>query len=429
MNDTFTSATAENEADILAHVDLHAALAAGGLDLNNHAVEHISLGTPNGDLAPYVGMVATNTVLNDTIHATNNVSYNKCPHIARDAITALAIVLPNWYSSNVTGDTNGGGVDTWTAAIEYPAGTYTRVTFSGAVSGTVQPGANLVSDFVKVVIPNGAKFWTRIYCVSTGTLLYTSYYQPDGTAQGAYGTSTTAVPDLTMGGNTNYMTGSNTAFRTPVAIIGITSKKTLAIVGDSIAVGTSDVLDGTMAAGYIARAFGNRYAYMNLAIYGSALSQFLSSGAKRSALINSYCSHVITNYGTNDVFSGRTAVQVKADLISFVSQFWTKPTAVCTLLPRTTSTDSWATAANQTVAAQEAVRIVVNATIRNGSITGAVCFYDVERFAESSYMSGKWQFIPGTISPAWAAYTWDGVHPNAQGYAAIAAGIVPSRLM
>jgi lysophospholipase L1-like esterase len=379
----------------------------------------------------YLGQVATGCGVPNNLHASNLFSYSRCPHWARDDIRSLQIVLPNWYVNASMVETNGGGIGTWTASIEYPAGTFTQVTFSGSASGTVAAGANLVSDAVAVTIPSGAKFWTRLWQSAPGKMLWTNQYCGDGSAQMAYSTTLGGCPDLTMGGTAATVTAAENAMMLPVAIIAQTCKPSIGIVGDSISVGKGDIGDAGGLQGYLSRAFGGRAALVNVGVSSDTLVNFIASGTKRRALVNDYCSHVIVEYGSNDVTNARTAAQILADTITVLGYFPTKRTAVCTLTPRVTSTDAFVTEVNQTVLASEAVRVVVNAQRRNGlaaattlGVTSAI--FDIERACESAYLSGKWQVIGGTISPATATYTDDGVHPNRTGYMAIAASINPA---
>lgn len=376
----------------------------------------------------YLGQVATGCGVPNNLHASNLFSYSRAPHHARDDIKSLQIVLPNWYVNGSMVETNGGGIGTWTASIEYPAGTFTQVTFNGSATGTVAAGANLVSDTVSVTIPSGAKFWTRLWQNAPGKMLWTNQYTGDGSAQFAFSTTAGGCPDLTMGGAATTVTAAENAMMLPVAIIAQTSNPSIGIVGDSIAVGKGDVADASGLQGYLSRAFGGRYALLNVAVSSDTLVNFIASSTKRRALINSYCSHVIVEYGSNDVTNSRTAAQILADTNTVLGYFSTKRTAVCTLTPRVTSTDAFVTEANQTVLASEAVRVVVNAQRRNGlaaatALGTAAAILDIERACESAYLSGKWQVIGGTISPGTATYTDDGVHPNRTGHIAIAGSI------
>jgi hypothetical protein len=141
------------------------------------------------------------------------------------------------------------------------------------------------------------------------------------------------------------------------------------------------------------------------------MQSYATTNAKRTEMLQ-WATHVVMNMGINDVTAGRTPAQVLADTNTVVATFGGKPTAITTLMPVTTSSDSWVTVANQTAHANDGNRNIVNAQRRNGAVVGVSTIYDIERFCESSYMSSKWQVIPGTITPGTPSYTADGTHPN-----------------
>jgi lysophospholipase L1-like esterase len=88
-----------------------------------------------------------------------------------------------------------------------------------------------------------------------------------------------------------------------------------------------------------------------------------------------------------------------------------------TITPSTTSTDSWATTGNQTPESSNAVRVQVNDWIRTvpSPLSG---YFEIADLAETARNSGIWK----------AGYTSDGLHPNATGHSALAAGIDVSKL-
>ncbi len=107
--------------------------------------------------------------------------------------------------------------------------------------------------------------------------------------------------------------------------------------------------------------------------------------------------YVVSNYGINDVFHPRTLDQIKADLQKIWAYFAARGAKVfqTTLTPRTSSTDFFYSLANQTVTAQESVRLGVNNWLRDASASGAVAqsggalagVFDVSPYCETD---GKW---------------------------------------
>ena len=356
--------------------------------------------------------VATGTHIMNTLAASNTTTFSRTPHTLMSAVTSLAIVLPNWYVNGQT-ETNAGSA-TWTAAIEYPAGTFTRVTFAGANSVTSATGGNIVSDMMPVAIPKGDKFWVRLFQNAPSKAVYFTFYAGDGTAQ-----FVSPATDLTMSGSATTSPSFQAAITTPVAIIGISADPAIGIYGDSISVGRGDTADaGVALQGHLGRAFGASYAAGHVGISGDRMSLFLGSKAKRMSLA-SYFTHFAVNMGINDITNGGSAASVAADTNSVVALF-PGPVALCTLSPVSTSSDSWNSTASQTTVASNAVRITEN-TRRLAGVAGVKTIYDVNPAVETvvSPESGIWK-APG--------FTSDGTHPNSGGYKAEAALINVSLL-
>lgn len=364
-------------------------------------------------MASTLRQVATGTHLPNTLAASNTTTFSRTPHILRSAVSALAIVLPNWYVAGQT-ETNAGPA-TWTASIEYPAGTFTRVTFGGAASVTASDGGNIVSDQIPVSIPKGEKFWVRLFQTAPSKAIYFTFYAGDGTAQ-----FTSPATDMTMGGTVTTSASFQAATTTPVAIIGMSDDPAIGIYGDSISVGRGDTADaGVPLQGHLGRAFGANYAAGHVGISGDRMSLFLAGKTKRMSLAQ-YFTHFALNMGINDVTSGGSAATLAADTNSVVALF-PGPVALCTLSPVSTSSDSWNSTASQTTVASNAVRITEN-TRRLAGVAGVKTIYDVNPAVETvvSPESGIWK-APG--------FTSDGTHPSAKGYIAEAAAIDTALLL
>jgi lysophospholipase L1-like esterase len=365
------------------------------------------VGTNNA--AQTLRQVATGTHLPNAL-ATGSLttSFSRTPHIMMGAVASLAIVLPNWYVNGQT-EANAGST-TWTAAIEYPAGTFTRVTFAGADSVTSAAGGNIVSDQMPVAIPKGDKFWVRLFQNAPGKVVYSTFYAGDGTAQ-----FTSPATDMTMGGTVTTAVSKDAPMTVPIAIIGMSSDPAIGIYGDSISVGRGDTADVNLPLqGHLGRAFGGSYAAGHVGISGDRMSTFLAGNSKRMSLAQ-YFTHFAINMGINDITGGGSTASVASDTNAVVALFAPKPVALCTLSPVTTSTDTWNTTGNQTPAATNGNRITEN-TRRLAGVPGAKVIYDVNPAVETvaSPESGIWK------APS---FTADGTHPAATGYKAEAAAI------
>lgn len=392
-------------------------------------------------ITPYLGIVATRCgCLDGGFVAGMIASTNRSAHFATEDLTSIKLVYPNW-TLQANAESNMDSAASLVAYIEYPIDTYTAVTFSGAAKGIAAPGANFISDFVSVNIPRGALFYVRAGFGLTGAtsngIPTNSSMLPNwgaGTATGSYWEgvlNSASLSSVSLAGTkgSGGSSGNNDGFATqfsnrilPLGILGMTTRPSFFIAGDSISVGIGDAMDSQLACGFIARALGNRYGYFNGGMSGEGISGLTTDAQflKRSFMAQ-YCTHVVSNYGTNDIGtgSGRTPAQVIADISAFRAKWFAgKRFYQCTLAVRTTSTDSFVTEGNQTVLATDANRALFNDQLRLGALTSRFDgILDVDQIAQNSYNGRKWKAFGTTTN----AMTGDGTHPSQFGAIYIAA--------
>lgn len=361
-------------------------------------------------LTAYVGAVATRNIVPNGRAAASKQLMSRRWHKASVDISALKIIVPNW---NVTTSASGvelgvGASATTTASIEYPAGVFTQLTFSGSATGTIANGSSLTSDYANVSIPSGATFYTRIYYTSTAGIVFSTTGVVgkllQDTARGdAFNYGASGIVDQTMGGT---ITGPDTPHVTfsPLAIIGVTNEPSVCVIGDSIGFGYDDTPDASGDMGMVARAIGPTFAYLNMSVSSDRANWWVSNHTQRLAL-TSYCSHIINELGFNDLFgAGRTVAQVQGDLETIWGLF-SKPVYQTTVTPRTTSTDGWTTTTNQTTTAGESNRTTLNDWIRAGQ-PDVTAYFETADVMETARNSGIWK----------AGYTNDGSHPIQSSY-------------
>lgn len=145
----------------------------------------------------------------------------------------------------------------------------------------------------------------------------------------------------------------------PVMVTGIPAKRHVAIAGwgDSLMAGVGDVTNNANGAmGWFEHAChavdgaSRNIPFTNLSKSGDMTSTYSVDEAQARFACLEYATHVIFGMGNNDIMSGRTLAQMQASHLeawAHAKLFGCKVGAV-TLTPRTTSTDSWATVANQT---------------------------------------------------------------------------------
>ena len=357
--------------------------------------------------------VATRGVMPNTRHATNTQTMAQSRHFARDAVSAIRLVASNWYvqvSGGVASETGSGGTMTVTASVSTDLSSWTPVTWGGNSSASIADGDNAVSDDVAISLTDGQEFYVRMWksVAGSGRAIYCNVYS-DSTNNELFRIGT-SVTDSTDG---SAFTGTaNEYFAGPTAILGITAKPAILIIGDSISYGLNDTYSPSDSGdlGKFAPSIGSDFAYIMAARSSDLAQQFLASSAKRVALAT-YATHVIGGHGRNDLDLGRTAAEIEADIESIAGLF-SIPVWWDTIPPRTSSTDSFATVENQTVSSTNTHRATVNDWLRAGPAALAGAFDSCQAIEnDPDNNDGKWK--AGSI-------TSDGQHPNGDGYALIA---------
>lgn len=371
-----------------------------------------------GGLPAYLGQVATRCAYPTALDTTAKQGMFREMHYARDDITSLWLRFDDKYNYN---EANSGQPTTVECAVEYPAGVMTRVTFAGANQGVYVAAGTIMSDACPVIIPDGAMFWLRIWKSNAAGMLGAVGQPARLSGFGEAFNLGTTVTNMVMSGT---ITHNGSYHSTPTAILGMTQKTSVLLVGDSRVVGLQDntASSQTGDTGEFARSLGGNYGYITVAVSGESAQGFWGNSSFRASL-KQYVSHVICNYGINDLNGGGFTL---ANMQTLYPYIWaalgapTKPVYQSTLPPVTTSTDSWATVANQTVASWESIRVAVNDWIRTQGDVQLAGIFDITRCLESAENSGKWRpnFAP------------DGIHegPIAT-YAIISSGLVNPALL
>ncbi len=367
-------------------------------------------GVLGGGRRPYLGSVATRTRVPNSSGSANTKLMSRSYHIARDNISAARIILTNTAGTDTVA--NSSASVTYTASIEYPAGTFNQVTFSASTSVLVTAGAKILSDLINlsVVIPKGAIFWVRVFFVSSGAgLLYCSQANTSLDAM-TFGTGG-AVTDQTMGGTVAQTHSSLCHY--PAAILGYTRLASFGLIGDSRVSGQGETSSTTLGdMGEIARSVGPNFAYINLGTAGASFASIISAHANL-ADYGQYCTHLISNLTINSTAS--SAAGMLANHLTIRSYFSSNsPFWACTIAPKTSSTDSWATLVNQTDTSGN--RAAYNSLILPG-VAGFAGVFDLASVVENS---SKW-IVNGAANYA----TADGLHESTTAYGLIqSSGII-----
>lgn len=328
-------------------------------------------------------------------------------------------------STNTTGDSI-----TIEVSLEYPAGTFKRITFNGANSVVIPYGTQVECDPIGVTIPNNTYYWIRTYTsVTAGQRWINTHATDAGYTEGVV-LNTNSVVSGTI-------TNSTTNCFGPSVIFGSNNNKRYSFfcTGDSIAFGVGDSgftsMGFTFGGGLFGRTLGPTSATIHTQIPGGGVAGFITNRGRRLLDLASTCDFHLSNYGTNDISGGATFATVAQNLCNLWFLVLSKgiKSYHSTILPRTN--------VSNVPIATEPVRLQVNAWLRDGApididtqtyaVVGSsgasivrvgdllhpvIYIFELAYLAEASPDSGTWK--PG--------YTADGIHPNSTGYIAINVG-------
>ncbi len=315
------------------------------------------------------------------------------------ALSSLALMYSGWYTDG-TNEADMPNAYTVSASVEYPSGTFTQVTWGGATSKSVAAGTNETSDMIAVAIPVNAQFWVRGFVTVTAGQKWPISGSSLSAALGELGEVGVGLSDKTMSGT---ISGSSGALR-PSAIVAPyvagMKKVSLAVLGDSLAAGSGDGnFDARGNTGGYSRGATGRCPVMTIAVGGTRMQNQVLSGKmdrRMDLLRKAGVTHVLTNWSVNDVSSSRTQAQMQADMLTFwqwMQGLGIKPVQT-TLTPKTASTDSWQSLANQTIdsfftGGSSSIRSLVNANTR-GLPAPLFDYVEIANVTESTIDSGKW---------------------------------------
>lgn len=373
-----------------------------------------ALGTGVAPPAPYVGPVATRTRVPDSFSAPNKQCMSRNYFRLTEDVVSLKLVYPNWHLATGA-ETAGGGATIAASILPSGLGSRTQVTWNGgATSIAITTEDFAVSDEIPWAGTKGDKIFIDTYWAGVTQLLYTNMYDAAGGEQVSYGAS---IANTTM----SDWVGANSAVSVrPCAILATTRKGTVYVLGDSRSVGTigstiSNIEQGEKA-GEICRSLGYEVGHINGGRFGHSLVNFRGNNSRQAQLFQ-YVTDIIIQIGVNDPAT-RSLAQMQSDT-QYVRDLSGKRCWLTTKPPRATSTDSFATLANQTPFAQASVLSAYNDWVRSLP-SGFVGFFEIGDVLEDT-RSGKWK-VNG--SPNYV--TSDGVHEVSNGYALIeAANVIP----
>lgn len=335
-------------------------------------------------------------------------------------ISALVFTEVQW-NLNASFTISNLGAYSFQKWVEYPLGTFTPVLYSGAATAVMTAsGKQISSDPLAITIPAGATWWEHTVNVSGATTPMCTIELPAtaatlGVLDSKYAFST-APAHQSAGQASTFMFGSVLISGT---VTGPAAAKSVFMVGDSILWGTGDItaagakqgtssLDRTLdvaGIGHAKFAIGGMSASDLVTIINAANPQWVAY----LAAVKAVCTHTIFEYGVNDFVLGQTLSQLQASAQTVVGAFSGKINGISTLSPRTTTTDGYATVANQTAKTdgQWPSAPAYNASARALPTNFSYCV-DFADACMTARDSGIWKASPqvGFVP------TTDGTHPT-----------------
>jgi lysophospholipase L1-like esterase len=318
---------------------------------------------------------------------------------------------------SATGEISGTHPFTVKAAIEYGGVSY-PIYFNGSRTKLLAIDEQVISDPVMLSIPANTQFAVRTNCLAAtlGDKWPTGY------------SLTTAIGESYTGSDVTDSVASMGAFAAtgygPAAILGSVAGEapTVLITGSSSGDGQGDTAEAPYYdLGYLSRACRTSgMDYVRLTRPSATMLHFLTTNKRQLEFVHKVKpTHVIQQLGSNDISNGADLATLK----SRAQEIWDIMASTgakvyqATATPVATSSDSFATLVNQTLNANNSVRVAFNDWIRSkpSGISGYIECCDV---VESALNSGKWR-VDGTAN----AYTVDGTHLTQRGHRETAASM------
>ena len=392
---------------------------------------------------------ATAAAVTATVRRTARTRY----YIGKGGAKSLRLLFAGYYTNTNVSETNLPNAYAIRAHIEIPSApgpALQVVTWGGATSGIVPSGADeYACDDVPAnafgyasAIPAGTLIWVvteREVAIGEVHLAGMASASPAISGEAAITGPTSGTTPATWIGESGALasgggwTGATDRFG-PLAIVGAqdTAAPAVLAVGDSIMASINDgegdgVNNGvTAAGGFFIQGLANAggagvpLASCNIANRGETAALFLAD-SKRRAMFK-YATHVVSNYGTNDLATATTAASALVSIGQIFTYAKGQGVSHCVqagIIPRTTGAWTLADGSDQVyfnTNGFDAKRVAFNADAAAQTIT------DQDQYLD--HFTGL--ITLGTDVKKWLAdgvaqkYTADGTHPTPLGHRTMA---------
>lgn len=331
----------------------------------------------------------------------NNTQNTQVKCIAPFPITNLLFGLPNFYDTQEGGT---GGDATVAFSIEYPIGTLpTAGVFGGTNSATycnfdssrnnvlgIATNASFVVGEVRLPtpIPTGATYNYRVWysnSVAGSAISVTRNCRTDDSLSYSINSDT----NKTMTTGTYGSTGqTQNTFYDPFFMAALTTKVTVALIGGSREYGINEIRDGNLHSLYGQNRLYIDHSCGNLGVSSTSASDFISFHTNRLAAAQLAQGVVLGGFPLNEIKTGKTGAQTIVNMGAVAALFTNLPVYCETIIPKPTSSDSFATVGNQSADAALADENIFNYGLMLGNVTNIKFAININLAIETSQFSG-----------------------------------------
>lgn len=284
---------------------------------------------------------------------------------------------------------------------------------AGGRSKTLVPGETARTQPVSIYIPEDRSFWLRYWVTVPAAGKW-----PRAVTQLLSATqSMSPGTDITDAGTFDGVATVNAAL-TPISVLArpVSAMVSIGLLGDSIMTGSGETTSEKYARGFGMRACeALKLPWTHTAQGGYSLSSLNSFGERRRWFqAHEGTTHMLCNFGTNDINGARTLEQIQTDYAG-INEHVTSIGAKlipCTLMPRTNAANNAAFASD--TAGMISTKAAYDAWIRTNPFGNG--YVDLLSVTQASGNPLRWRSDLGTP-------TVDGIHPASVVHIAAAAEV------
>lgn len=317
-----------------------------------------------------------------------------------------------------------------------------RVTFNGSNSIVVNPGAVVQTDPINCTLASGAAINFMFYVtVSSGQTFPLNYLHIVGGDTNNLVSGGGSGADITFSSTLGTTVASKAGFG-PSAVLGLCPESTTVLcgIGDSKMAGAGEISPNSLMGAFYRAANASGLPWLRIGQGGKKMQDWTDARTWNNVtgvLSLAGVTDFVCNLGVNDIYlAARSLAQLQADALTvwtFLSNYGARVRQV-TCEPVTTSSDSWATVANQSYYTNFGpgstwdnwnLWLLDGAPIISGvaTTTGTTASTAIRMGAVGHPLTAVIDILPSVVDATFTAkwkpnYTSDGIHPLLVGHTA-----------